>query len=70
MLAKREHLCLKSKLKWSPCSLPPHLSMKEAGADMQASFKESERVDTLLLGFHVETDGSLKLLPGSQETRN
>ena len=43
--------------------------MKEAGADMQASFKESERVDTLLLGFHVETDGSLKLLPGSQETR-
>ena len=39
--------------------------MKE---DMLASFKESERVDPLLVGFHVETDGSLKLLPGSQET--
>lgn len=42
--------------------------MKEASADMLASFKESERVDTLLVGFRVETDGSLKLLPGSQET--
>lgn len=41
--------------------------MKEASADMLASFKESERVDTLLVGFHIETDGSLKLLPGSQE---
>lgn len=65
---RREHLCHESKLKWNPSSHPPHLSMKEASADMLASFKESERVDTLLVGFHVETDGSLKLLPGSQET--
>lgn len=35
---------------------------------MLVSFKESERVGILLLGFHAETDGSLNFLPRNQET--